>query len=364
MLDKNMATQPGVEGNKKFLLRHLGNMGDLVFLAPPILAGLKKHHPGCHTTLVTAWGYKDHRGRWGKRNQGGHGISLMMTNPHLDQLIHWHDTKLSLEATLCREDGQSFPTWNQTYYKQRKHSGQYNRVIELDTGLSPTDNPLVKLFAAAHLPADSDPAYRLYLTAYDRTVAAAVLDSAPRPRIVLLESLCGNSTRSWDPAKAIQLERAIERRCGTPPLWFGAAHTWWYRGRPLTLRENIALLTRCDLGIGVLSGPLHFAAAVGLPTLTLYCDQPLHRAAPAYFLNRSISDPRHWHRTLLGPDPDTFQIHKYAQGVPHLTPREERQQHFRSWQKPGRQATKSCLSAITVDEVMRVLDDMLSTATL
>ncbi|PIT98554.1 MAG: hypothetical protein COT71_00045 [Candidatus Andersenbacteria bacterium CG10_big_fil_rev_8_21_14_0_10_54_11] len=359
-----MSVKKEVRPRKRFLLRHVGNMGDLVILAPPVLANLKQLYPDAHITFVTAWGYKDNgrcrAGRnsnqgWGRRSMGGHGIHLMMTNPHIDQLVHWHDTKLSLTNNICREDGQTFPTWNSAYWEQEKKSGKYDRVIELDIGLTAEDNPLPALFTAAGLPPDSPMAYRLYFSERDREVAAAVMAAAPRPRLFFLETVAGLTTRSWDPDKVKQLEVAVEKYYGVPPLWFGAAHTPLYRGRPLTLRENIALLEHGDVGIGVLSGPLHFAVAAGLPTLTLYCDHTIERAAPAYFCGTQ-------HRTLLGPSPDTLQLHKYLDNVPHLTPRELFVQNFISWQKPGRQATKSCLAAITVDEVMRVLADMLPSA--
>jgi hypothetical protein len=83
---------------KRFLIRHLGNMGDLVFFIPPVLETLKKKYPDCHITFVTAWGYKQkgwkltlaetnkkrrvaRKAEWGQRNQGGFSIALMMTNP-------------------------------------------------------------------------------------------------------------------------------------------------------------------------------------------------------------------------------------------------------------------------------------------
>src|SRR5688572_18986093 len=115
---------------KRFLLRHLGNLGDMTFFVPPVLESLKKHYPGCHITFITSWGVKDRRGRWGKRNQGGHSLHLLITKPHIDQLVHWHDTALSLEGTICHEDGRSFPTWSRDYYEEQKASGKYDGVFE------------------------------------------------------------------------------------------------------------------------------------------------------------------------------------------------------------------------------------------
>jgi hypothetical protein len=345
---------------KRFLVRHLGNMGDMVFLIPPVLATLKERHPGCHITFVAPWGFKDKRGRWGKRNQGGFTIHLMMTNPHIDQLVHWHDTKLSLEGNLCYENEYAFPTWSQSYYQQQKDSEKYDGVFELDFGLKVGDNPLARMYQAISVPDATFANYQLYLTDQDRAVAAEVMAAAPRPRLVLLEGTDGIPTRNWDSGKVPPLTAAIKQRYGVEPLWFGSRHIPYFHGRPLTLRENIATLAESDAAIGVLSGPLHFAAAVGLPTLTLYCDHPLRRAAPAYFLNRYIKQAQRRHRTLLGPAGSTMKILKSKTVDTSLTPAEAKSQKFSSWLRPGRQSTKSGLAVITVNEIMLVLNDMIA----
>lgn len=344
----------------RFLIRHLGNMGDHVFLIPPVLATLKRHFPNCHITLVTAWGYKDTRGKWGKRNQGGFCVHLMQTNPHVDRLVHYHDTALSLEGNICREDGQRFPTWNRAYYEQQKTSGEYDGIYELDFGLAYDDNPIQRMYQAIGMPDETYSKYELHVTASDRAIAETVTRALPRPRIVLLEGIEGRSTRGWDPGKIPALERAITSAYGVAPFWFGSHYVPEYRGRLLTLRENIATLSFADVAIGVMSGPLHFAVAVGTPTLTLYADHPLHRAAPAYFLNQYIPDPRKHHRTLLGPSAQPYRLLKGDTPDPSLTPAEAATQQFQTWQNPGRQSTKTGLAVLTVDEVMTVLNDMIS----
>lgn len=353
-------------------------MGDLVFFIPPALATLKRKYPDSHITFVTAWGYKKkgwrpiiirnkwglprvaRKAEWGPRNQGGFSLALMMTNPHIDQLVHWHDHHLDLQATTCCEEGRCFPTWSRRYYEERKASGDYDNVFELDFGLSVLDNPIQKIYEAMRLPEESFSFYKLYLTDSDKEAAFSVMANKPRPRIFLLEAMRDASTRGWDPAKIPALESAIQKKYGAPPLWFGRRHIPKINGQPLTLRQNIATLTYADIGIGVPSGPLHFAAAVGLPTLTLYGDQPLHRAAPAYFLNEYIAKESRRHRTLLGPTPSSPSFLKSPIAPAPLTPDERRRQDYRGWQSPGRQATKSCLPPITVDEIMAVLHDMLS----
>ncbi len=364
---------------KAFLVRHLGNMGDMIFFIPPVLETLKKRYPDCHITFVTAWGFKIRnwkleirnengqlqprlakKDRWGERNQGGFCIELMMENPHIDQLVHWHDTKLSIDGSLCQEEGKSFPTWSKAYYEEQKRSGKYDAVYELDFGIKTEDNPIQRMYEAIGFPEEIFSDYKLYLTDRDKKVAASVMENYPRPRIVLLEGIEGTTTRGWDPAKVKKLEAEITRTFGVSPILFGGRHQHFYEGRPLTLRENIATLLYGDVGIGVMSGPVHFAAAVGLPTITLYGDQPLHRAAPAYFLNEYISDSTKKHRTILGPTRSPMKFLKEGTTKLNLTPAEWKSQGYRNWNEPGRQATKSCMAVITVDEVMTVLSHVLN----
>lgn len=343
---------------KHFLIRHVGNMGDMVFFVPPILEALKKKHPDSKITFVTAWGFKDKYGKWGKRNQGGFCISLMMTNPHIDHLVHFHESKLSLEKTICIEEGTAFPTWNRAYYEEQKKNGDWDGVFELDIGIIQDENPMKHLYQDIGMPEDYFTNYKLYFTDRDQEVAKSVMEHFPSPRIILLEGLDGRTTRGWDPAKVAMLERAIQSTYNVAPIWFGAKYIHEYQGRLLTLRENIATLFYCDAAIGLLSGPLHFAAAVGLPTITLFCDQPLHRAAPAYFLNEYIRDEKKLHRTLVGPNGPTFGFLKEGSTKIGLTPQQWQHQGYVDWNNPGKQATKSCLSVIAVDEVMAVLQDM------
>lgn len=362
---------------KRFLIKHVGSMGDMIFIVPPVLATLKKRYPDCHITFVTAWGYKRkgrkleiiwgkwglprvaRRAEWGLRNQDGFCIALMLTNPHVDQLVHFHSQELSLDGSLCHEEDRSLPTWSSAYYEQQKNSGNYDGVFELDFGIGFTDNPMKKAYAVCGLPNETYSDYKLYFTDEDIRIAKAVMQNIPRPRIAVLEGIEGTSTRGWDPAKVKQLEKKVVETYGVAPHWFGAKHIPTYNGKLLTLRQNIATLTFCEVAIGVLSGPMHFAAAAGVPTICLYSDHPLHRAAPAYFLNEYIPDPKKYHLTVLGPT-NYANICLLKEGTTfiNLTPAEQKNQQYIDWMNPGQQATKSSLAVITVDEVMHVLADM------
>ncbi len=354
---------------KKILLKHVGNMGDLLFFVPPVLETLKRIYPDSHITFVTAWGFKERHRRflppfkkynsWGNRNQNGFCIALMAANPHINQLVHWHDTALSLEGNICEEEGVRYPTWSKKYYEKQKKSGTYDLVAELDIGIEHRDNPMRRMYEAVGLPDENYSYYKMYVTPQDRAIAEKVVASWPKPRIILLEGLEGKTTRGWDAGKISHLEQSITKKYGVAPRWFGGKFVPQYEGRPLTLRENIATLFFADAAIGVLSGPLHFAAATGLPTITLYADQLIHRTAPAYFLNQYISDPKKYHRTVLGPRGPKLQFLKHVQPSQNLTPAEVTSQGHINWLLPGKQSTKTPLAVITVEEILLVLQDIL-----
>jgi hypothetical protein len=355
---KNNYSTP-VNQPKKILLKHVGNMGDHLFLVGPALEVLSQQYPQTEITLVTAWGYKDHKGHWGERNQDGFCISLMQENPHIDHLVHWHDKILSLEGEICHEGGKSYPTWNKKHYESVKKD--YDLVAELDFGLGIFDNPVEKVFEQLGLKNIVNGNYPFYGSENDWKVGKSVAEQFPGPRIVFLESINGQTMRGWDPEKTIQLENKIKTDLGITPIWFGAKYPKTFDGRGLTLRENIAFAGSCDIGIGVMSGPLHFAAAAGLQTICLYGGQPLHRAAPSFFLNPHISDPKKYHITIDGPTCNVPCFLKREKPCKNLSPTEAKSAKFRSWQEPGRQSDKSCVATIAVDLVFAELVSALKT---
>lgn len=334
---------------KRVLLKQVGNLGDHLFLVGALLEGLDRAWPDAEISLVTAWGYKNHRGQWGKRNQDGYCISLMKENPHVDHLIHWSDFYRSLDATFCREEGRAFPTWDRAHFDAVAKN--YDVVAELEFGLAVEENPLERIAASVGLPQLKLGPYPLYATADDWAVGRAIADRLPRPRVVFLEGMEGASMRGWDPQKAQCLVARFARECGIRPLWWGAQHAPLFHGRTLTLRENIAFLGACDLAIGVMGAPMHFAAAAGIQTICLYGAQPYHRAAPGFFFNATIEDPNRQHVTIFGPTCDEPCFLKRALPCKNLRGADRITAGFQSWRHPGRQSDKSCVAAIPVETV-------------
>lgn len=333
---------------RQILLKHVGNMGDHLFLVGALLEGVGRAWPDAAVTLVTAWGYKDERGHWGKRNQDGYCISLMKENPYVHQLVHWSDFGPSLNARICHEEEMTFPTWDRDHFERVR--ARYDVVAELEIGLTSEENPLERMSTTVGLPDLRLGPYPFYGTARDWDVGCAVAATYPRPRVVLLEGLNSPTMRGWDPFKTSLLETRL-RAHGIPPIWWGAAFTPLYRGRRLTLRENIAFLGSCDLAVGVLGAPMHFAAAAGTKTICLYGAQAYGRAAPAFAFNPFRDDPRSHHVTIFGPTCDEPCLLKRTIPCKNLRGERRTTTGFLDWQRPGRQEDKSCLAEIPVDTV-------------
>ncbi len=334
---------------RRVLLKHIGNLGDHLFLVGSLLEGIARVWPQVDVTLATAWGYRDRHGRWGKRNQDGYCISLMKENPHVDHLVHWSDMERSPDARICVEEGTAFPTWDRAQWDNER--GNYDNVAELKVGLGIEENPLERMAALVGLDALRLGPYPFYGTSEDRRIGRATAERYPRPRVVFLEGLNGRTMRSWDPEKARILEDRFSSELGIRPIWWGAQYTPLFHGQRLTLRENIALLGSCDLAIGVLGAPLHFAAAAGIQTICLYGAQPYRRAAPGYAFNASMTDPSRHHITIFGPTCDEPCFLKRAIPCKNLHGEERVMTGFENWQRPGRQHDKSCVAVIPVEAV-------------
>ncbi|HEX9014777.1 MAG TPA: glycosyltransferase family 9 protein [Chloroflexota bacterium] len=109
------------------------------------------------------------------------------------------------------------------------------------------------------------------------SLAAGVRPGGPVAAIVPVAS---DALKWWRPAKWARLNDQLARagwrtilvaQHGHPhaeEIFFGCDSTPWWPD--LSLGELTALLARCDLTIGVDTGPLHIAAALGVPWVGLF----------------------------------------------------------------------------------------------
>ena len=122
---------------------------------------------------------------------------------------------------------------------------------------------------------------RLHLTPEERSVAAEELTGLRRPLVFLLPD-AGMEVKRWPEERWGSLGRALRERYGVDlvvPVGSDPAQAErvtrlvgervrvWPRG---TLRELAAALSFADLAVGADTGPARIAAALGVPTVTLF----------------------------------------------------------------------------------------------
>ena len=122
---------------------------------------------------------------------------------------------------------------------------------------------------------------RLYLSPEERTFATEQLASTRRPLVFLLPD-AGMGVKRWPEESWGVLGRALGERHGADVVvpvgsdpeqasqvaWLvGESARMWPRG---TLRELAAALSCADLAVGGDTGPARIAAAMGVPTVTLF----------------------------------------------------------------------------------------------
>ena len=134
-----------------------------------------------------------------------------------------------------------------------------------------------------------DTAPEIVLTAGERRLAAhrrGEWDAADR-RLVGLHATSGRSAPNWTPAAWAELARLLAAEPSLrvvltdtelPPELEGIAGTV-APNRRAPLRSALVNLAALDLLVSASTGPMHLAAAVGVPTLSLFC--PLPACAPA-----------------------------------------------------------------------------------
>lgn len=134
----------------------------------------------------------------------------------------------------------------------------------------------------------------------DRVLAPLRADAPDRP-IVAIGVGAGHAKRRWPAARFADVARTLQQRYGVAVAVIGAAadiraqETVLESLGPcavglaglLTLRETAAALSRCALYVGNDSGPMHLAAAGGVPVVEISCHprdgSPLHENAPERF---------------------------------------------------------------------------------
>ncbi|MCP4571350.1 MAG: glycosyltransferase family 9 protein [bacterium] len=136
-------------------------------------------------------------------------------------------------------------------------------------------------------PEDTDP--RLFLSEREREAVEHCRSEwgAPGRRIVGLQTTSGASAPNWEPARWAELARLLTKDprlqvmitdMAPPPVVDGLEGVL-YPLRGLGIRPTMVRLAALDVLVATSTGPLHMAAALGVPTVSLYC--PLPSSEPA-----------------------------------------------------------------------------------
>ena len=239
----------------KILVDQLRMLGDIL-LGTSAAEQIKRKYPGACLTYVT-----------GCR-------ALCETNPFIDGVI---EKSLSVRREYL------------DFWLMRP---RYAHAYHLHHWL-PRPNMLQDFMAQCGLPRRNVPV-RLYLTDVDRRLAAAYLEGLhpdPARRIVAIQ---GDFHRKWDRESFRELRERLSRVFNVVPIGTGMR----VGERTLNLREAAAVIERCELFVGGISGLLHAAAAVGVPTVGTPNAFDPRWDMPEFYQNLFIDNPARRHVTV------------------------------------------------------------------
>lgn len=280
---------------RRILVVRDDKIGDLV-LALPLLAALKR--AGAFVGVLTSPYAKpllavDPRVDALLENDGSSDPLPRLRALRFDTSLHlwarWPTAWLAWRAGIATRLGPSFRPFsllfNQRLSLRRgqglEHESEYNlryaealgiarRTDEPRLALAPKDEQLAKAWLAAH---------------------AAKLGPKRGPLIVLHPGSRG-SAQNWAPTRYARLAEALRKRhkarlliSGGPgdedavaSCGLGLSGPAALMSKPLPLRAFAALLGQAKLFVSASTGPMHLAAAVGTPTLSLF--PPLRAMSP------------------------------------------------------------------------------------
>lgn len=137
----------------------------------------------------------------------------------------------------------------------------------------------------------TEPVFHLPVSKENRAAASALFTGAgvaEDEKILAVHPFSSDSRKCWDPSKFIQLLNGLQQDFSMRAIIIGLANEWDASERirsavggqvvnlagKTTLGVLSAVLEKAVLLIGHDSGPMHLAAAVGVPTLSLFAKFP------------------------------------------------------------------------------------------
>lgn len=290
-------------GKERFLVVRTDRIGDVI-LSTPVPEALKSSCPHSQVSMMVS----------------SYAADVVKNNPHLDDvIIDDHNGchrgvkgffKLVGEVKAKRFDvgivlrptfrlalllllagvryrigtGYRFyqMLFNRRLYEHRKvnlrHEAEYNLSLLRPLGIRPH-----KI-----LP-------KVYLSAKELEFARQVLNEfkiTPEDTVVLIHPGSGDSSLNLPPGRFAQVADKLVEEAGAKIILTGTErerelvdmvrsdmrHSAFDLAARTNLRELAAVLKNCDLVISNSTGPMHLAAAVGTPTVAIFC--PIFAAGP------------------------------------------------------------------------------------
>jgi ADP-heptose:LPS heptosyltransferase len=249
----------------------LGGIGD-VLIALPAMQAIGRSHPQAHLTVLTF----------------APGAELLEHDLWIDEVViaAADEARQTVEALLAQRSFDLMIT--DTTYDGIAELLQTRDATRVVTNLwqSPPDDQRVGdrflqiLQAEKLITPDSIAPPQLYLTAPELAAAQTALGTIARP-LVLLYPDAGMPIKRWQPDRFIQVGRALQQSGATirVPIGsdldsasqiaagIGGTAQPWQRG---TIRELAATIAHADLFIGADTGTARIAAALNVPTITLF----------------------------------------------------------------------------------------------
>ncbi len=313
---------------ERILVVRLDEIGDAV-MNVPLLRALRRHFPNAHITVVMRPA----------------GAALMAACPYIDALHSLEGPSFGASRipgryrralafsrerfTEASYDLALVPRWEVdkyfatsiAYWSGARWRVGYSEHVSAEKGIKNRgwDSLLTHALPGGHgehevrralgiagflgAPTDDD-ALELWTNPDDRAAAERLLtDSGVEPGepLLALAPGAGLPRREWPATRLADVGRRLATRAGLRPVILGGPQDR-ASGRSLVselgpetvdltgragLRETVEVLRRCGLFIGNDSGPMHLAAAAGVPVVAISCHprggDPEHHNAPERF---------------------------------------------------------------------------------
>ncbi|MDE0396930.1 MAG: glycosyltransferase family 9 protein [Candidatus Poribacteria bacterium] len=289
----------------KILLIRLSSLGDIVLTTPAIRA-VRAHFPDAYIAMLVA----------------KQSAEILRENPHLDEIITFNrlakdkDTGEMLRIirhlrarkfTLTIDLQRKFRTEMLMYFSgaaERIGKGRFCTVRVPEQGNKHATTHYFDLLHAAGIPAE-DQKLELFFAESERLAAAQRFDAAGVNKGALTVGLfpgAGWKLREWMPERFAAIGDRLVEHFNANVLIFGGpkeaelvqavanlmnAHAIPFAGN-LQVRELAACLKKCDLFLTNDTGPMHIAAAVGTPTVSLFGPGNHIRFQPLGTLHQTI----------------------------------------------------------------------------